>query len=283
MTQLSRTISVIALTACFAFAACGDDDTDGSGDDAGSGGSHSSAGKGGSSAGTGGKSGSTAAGTGGKGGSSGSTTGRGGSGGGDSDAGPGNENDAGTTESAKMSFFVSSDTSMTGKLGGLDGADARCAKLAKAVGAGDKTWHAYLSTKSVNARDRIGKGPWFNAKGVMLAKDLADLHARKGDAEVFLDEHGGKINGQWTGSPSPVQHDILTGSQADGTLLENMTCDDWTSDSDAISAQVGHSDGLGPGGSTDGTYTSWNSSHANQNCKDTAPRGGAGRIYCFAL
>jgi hypothetical protein len=265
MTQL-RSIAVIAV--CLAVCACGDDDTAGNTDQAGNDGSAGrkdiSGGKGGVAAGTGGKGGSTA--------------GKGGSG---TEPDAGAENDAGATDLAKMSFFVSSDTSTTGKLGGLDGADARCAKLAKAVGAGDKTWHAYLSTKSVNARDRIGKGPWFNSKGVMLAQDLDALHARKGDAEVFIDEHGGKINGQWMGSPSPVQHDIFTGSKADGTLLENMTCDDWTSDSDAISAQVGHSDGLGPGGSTDGTYTSWNSSHANQNCKDTAPRGGAGRIYCF--
>lgn len=285
MTQLSRRITIIGFAAaCLAVGACGDE-TDSDADlAAGNGGNTStSGGKSGSSvAGTGGKSGSTAAGTGGKSGSSGSNVGgKGGSGNTGADAGM--ENDAGKTETSKLNFFVSSDTSVTGKLGGLDGADARCLKLAKAVGAGDKTWHAYLSTKTVNARDRIGKGPWFNSKGAMLAADLDALHARKGDAEVFLDEHGAKINGQWSGSPTPNQHDILTGSKPDGTYLENMTCEDWTSDSDTISAQVGHSDGLGPGGNSDGMYSSWNSSHANQNCKDTAPRGGAGRIYCFGL
>jgi hypothetical protein len=151
-------------------------------------------------------------------------------------------------------------------------------------------WRAYLSvqrdpadpSRSMDARSRIGSGPWYNSKNVLVAMNLDELHARKGDAEIFLDEKGGKINGQWSGSPSPNQHDVLTGSNQNGTLMAGMTCDDWTSESTSVAAQVGHSDGLGPNMGTSGTLTSWNSAHANQNCADTAPRGGAGRIYCFA-
>lgn len=190
-----------------------------------------------------------------------------------------------------MSFFVSSQTSKTGNLGGLKAADMRCQTLAAAVGLGDKTWHAYLSADAdpdsagmpVNARDRIGKGPWYNQKGVLLAADLDSLHMRKGDAEVFIDEKGGKINGQWSGSPTPNEHDILTGSKADGTLSKGQTCDNWTSTASAMKAGVGHADGLGPGMATTGTYTSWNAAHANGGCNDTAPQGGAGRIYCFVV
>src|SRR5262245_17780197 len=189
-----------------------------------------------------------------------------------------------------MTFFVTSATSVTGNLGGLHGADALCQRLAPVVGLGAKTWRAYLSVehdsengnRPTDARSRIGNGPWVNANGVTVAKDLIELHSRKGDAAVFVDEHGQRINGQWSGSPSPVQHDILTGSNADGTLMTGFTCDDWTSDSASIAAQVGHSDGLGPNGDTSGTLSSWNSAHANQYCSNTAPRGGAGRIYCFA-
>ena len=189
-----------------------------------------------------------------------------------------------------LSFFVTSATSMTGNLGGLRGADNRCQTLAAAAGAGNKTWRAYLSVerdtdngnRPTDARSRIGTGPWFNARGVMVAGSLAELHARKGDATLFIDEKGQPINGQWMGSPSPVEHDIMTGSMADGTLLAGFTCGDWTSDSSTTFGQVGHSDGLGPNGDTSGALSSWNSAHANQNCANTAPRGGAGRIYCFA-
>jgi hypothetical protein len=117
---------------------------------------------------------------------------------------------------------------------------------------------------------------------MLVANNVGELHSRTGDAAVFVDERGQRINGQWTGSPAPVQHDILTGSNADGTLLPGSTCSDWTSDSAAIAAQVGHSDGMGPNQSTAGMLSSWNSAHASQNCADTAPRGGAGRFYCFA-
>ena len=189
-----------------------------------------------------------------------------------------------------LSFFVTSATSMTGNLGGLRGADNRCQTLAAAAGAGNKTWRAYLSVerdadngnRPTDARSRIGTGPWFNAKGVMVAGSVAELHARKGDATLFIDEKGQQINGQWVGSPSPVEHDIMTGSMADGTLLAGFTCGDWTSDSSTTFGQVGHSDGLGPNGDMSGALSSWNSAHANQNCANTAPRGGAGRIYCFA-
>ena len=189
-----------------------------------------------------------------------------------------------------MSFFVTSTTNTTGNLGGLSGADARCQSLGAAAGQGAKTWRAYLSVERdaananapADARSRIGTGPWFNSAGNMVAADLNALHARPGDAAVFLDERGQRIAGQWAGSPSPVQHDILTGSSADGRLLAGMTCGDWTSDSASLQAQVGHSDGLGPGGDSSGALSSWNSAHSNQSCANTAPRGGSGRIYCFA-
>ncbi|OLC51000.1 MAG: hypothetical protein AUH43_03700 [Acidobacteria bacterium 13_1_40CM_65_14] len=205
----------------------------------------------------------------------------------------GGSNTASPTSAASapvISFFVSSAKSTTGNLGGLRGADALCQSLAAAAGAGAKTWRAYLSVerdadnsnRPTDARSRIGNGPWANVNGVVVARDLAELHARKGDAAVFVDERGQRINGQWTGSPSPVEHDILTGSNSDGALMTGFTCNDWTSDATSAVAQVGHSDGLGPNGDTSGALSSWNSAHANQNCANTAPRGGAGRIYCFA-
>ena len=189
----------------------------------------------------------------------------------------------------QLSFFVTSATSVTGNLGGLAGADATCQRLAAAVGQGGRTWRAYLSAErdaatgqAVHARDRIGAGPWYNANLQMVANTVGELHARSGDASLFVDERGQRINGQWTGSPTPVEHDILTGSNADGTVATGLTCSDWTSSSAAQAAQVGHSDGLGPNQSTAGALSSWNSAHANQNCENTAPRGGAGRLYCFA-
>lgn len=187
-----------------------------------------------------------------------------------------------------MSFFVSSAKSTTGNLGGLAGADNLCQRLAEAVGAGNKFWQAYLSverdrdTKPTDARNRIGTGPWVNANGLVIARDLNELHARTGDAALFVDERGQRIPGQWPNSPSPIEHDILTGSASDGTLLTGLTCNDWTSSATSVAAQVGHSDGLGPNASTAGALSSWNSSHTSQNCANTAPRGGAGRIYCFA-
>jgi hypothetical protein len=195
-----------------------------------------------------------------------------------------------TPSQAALGFFVTSQTSATGNLGGLAGADATCQRLAAAVGAGNRTWRAYLSASRdstnnnlpADARDRIGRGPWANANGVAVAANSTELHARSGDASLFVDERGQRINGQWTGSPTPNQHDILTGSNADGTLMTGFTCADWTSSSSSDVGQVGHADGLGPGQSTAGALASWNSAHANLNCADTAPRGGGGRFYCFA-
>ena len=157
-----------------------------------------------------------------------------------------------------VSFFVTSATSATGNLGGLSGADQTCQRLAVAAGHGTRTWRAYLSVERdpsnanqpTHARDRIGAGPWYNANLTLVANNLAELHSRTGDAVVFVDERGGRVNGQWTGSPSPVQHDILTGSNADGTVAATLTCSDWTSASTTVAAQVGHSDGMGPNQST---------------------------------
>lgn len=196
----------------------------------------------------------------------------------------------GQPPSPNMNFFVTSSVRKTANLGGLRGADKICQDSAAAVGAGNKTWHAYLSVehdpangnKPTDARSRIGTGPWYNSKGALVAKGLDDLHARKGDAEAFLDEHGQRIPGNWPNSPKPVQHDILTGSTPDGKVMAGKTCNDWTSDSKDQQAQVGHADGLGPGGDPSGRYAIWNSSHENGSCGDTAPRGGAGRLYCFA-
>ena len=201
------------------------------------------------------------------------------------------DDDMPTTSSASsLGFFVTSATSTTGNLGGLAGADATCQRLAAAVGQGGRTWRAYLSVERdpangnqpTHARDRIGSGPWFNANGVAVANSVTELHTRTGDASLFVDERGQRINGQWTGSPTPIEHDILTGSNADGTAAAGLTCENWTSASATIAAQVGHSDGMGPNQSTAGTLSSWNSAHASQNCANTAPRGGAGRFYCFA-
>ena len=206
-------------------------------------------------------------------------------------AGAGCSDDTPTAPSGpSVGFFVTSQTSSTGNLGGLAAADATCQRLAAAAGHGSRTWRAYLSAERdpanpsqvAHARDRIGSGPWYNAALALVANNLGELHARTGDAAVFLDERGQRINGQWTGSPAPNQHDILTGSNADGTLASGLTCSDWTSDSAAVTAQVGHADGLGPNQSTAGALASWNAAHTAQNCADTAPRGGAGRFYCFA-
>ena len=205
-------------------------------------------------------------------------------------AGCGSSDTAPSQNGSTMSFFVTSSKSTTGNLGGLRGADGVCQRLAEAAGVGNKAWRAYLSVqrdadnanRPTDARSRIGNGPWYNAKGALVASNLTELHARKGDSTVFIDERGQPINGQWSGSPSPVEHDIMTGSAADGTLLPGLTCGDWRSDSTTTQAQVGHADGLGPNGDTSGALSSWNSAHANLNCANTAPRGGAGRIYCFA-
>jgi hypothetical protein len=192
--------------------------------------------------------------------------------------------------SPMMSFFVTSETSMNGNLGGLNGADMRCQRLATAVGLGAKTWKAYLSADMgpVNARDRIGTGPWFNARGQMIAANVTELHGRTGNADLFLDERGVKINGQWgrVNMGDPNEHDILTGTNPDGTLAAGKTCTNWTSTMGA--SRVGHSDGLGPNMNSNAPFNSWNSAHDGSNgggangCANTQPGGGTGRFYCFA-
>jgi hypothetical protein len=205
------------------------------------------------------------------------------------------EGETGTSEQG-LSFFVTS-TTHDGNLGGLAGADAICDTLATAVGAGSRTWRAYLSAMGdgtpVNARDRIGTGPWYNADGVMLAADLTALYALSGDAEIFITERGGTINGQWNSSNGmngapPNEHDIMSGSDAMGMLLVgamNSTCNDWTDGAMTPGPQVGHTDGMGPGMDTSMiNYTSWGGGHPAAGCStaDLAARGGAGRFYCFA-
>jgi hypothetical protein len=196
-----------------------------------------------------------------------------------------------------MSFFVTSAGSGKGAdLGGLAGADALCQKLAESAGGGGKTWRAYLSVPgefpsqakpqgvaSINARDRIGQGPWYNAKGQLIASDLNHLHNGNNlSKDTALDERGNTIKG--VGDPRPVEHDILTGSRTDGTAFSpatDTTCKAWTSSSDG-SAVVGHHDrtGLMP----DNWAKSWNFSHQSAGCSQEAlvRTGGAGRLYCFA-
>ncbi len=184
-----------------------------------------------------------------------------------------------------MSFFITSVGSGNGaNLGGLEGADAHCAALATAVGAGGKTWRAYLSTQGaggVNARDRIGTGPWFNAKGVQIAANVDELHSEAAltGKENSLTEAGNMVKGR---GDEPNQHDILTGSQADGTAFTDgtdHTCNNWTSSSEGTAA-VGHFDRQGGGANP----TSWNSAHASRSCsqEDLIATGGNGYFYCFA-
>ncbi|TCZ63020.1 lectin [Roseicella aquatilis] len=186
-----------------------------------------------------------------------------------------------------MSFFVTSaNPGRGGDLGGLAGADAHCQSLARAAGAGHRTWRAYLSTQgpgAVNARDRIGGGPWRNAKGEVVARSLADLHGEAGNLtkQTALTETGEVVKGR---GDSPNMHDILTGSQPDGTAFaegEDRTCRNWTS-GDAGSAMVGHSDRIGLNDSP--PMKSWNTSHPSRGCGMEALRatGGAGLFYCFA-
>lgn len=193
-----------------------------------------------------------------------------------------------------MSFFVASAGSGTGaNLGGVAGADRICQTLAAAAGAGSKTWHAYLSAPAangqpaVNARDRIGAGPWYNAKGARIAQSVADLHgdtlesARRGNnisKATALTEKGDPINGV---GDTPNRHDMITGSQLDGTAFTDgtdHTCVNYTSAA-AGTVQLGHHDRTG-GGST-----SWNSTHPSRGCsqENLVATGGAGLFYCFAI
>ncbi len=189
-----------------------------------------------------------------------------------------------------MSFFITSTGGPKGAdFGGLAGADAHCQALAQKAGAGAKTWRAYLSTQAtggaqaVNARDRIGKGPWFNAMGVRIAVDVADLHSphNRIETDTALAETGRRI-------PSRLfvvnQHDILTGSLEDGTAPppeKDLTCGNWTK-SDEGAAMVGHHDRMGL--RDDAPSKSWNASHPSRGCSLEALKrsGGAGLIYCFA-
>lgn len=191
---------------------------------------------------------------------------------------------------ATMTFFVTSSGPGNGaNLGGLEGADKYCQKLADAAGAGKHTWRAYLSASAagdapaVHARDRIGKGPWTNAKGVVVAKDVADLHgdANKLAKDTALDEKGNVINGR---GDTPNRHDVLTGSQPDGTAFsgsDDKTCGNWTKSADG-SAIVGHHDRIGLNDSA--PMKSWNSSHGSKGCSQENLRstGGDGLFYCFA-
>lgn len=196
-------------------------------------------------------------------------------------------------QQANMTFFITSTPiGNGGNLGGLAGADNQCQTLAQAAGAGAKTWRAYLSTQAadgmpaINAKDRIGKGPWTNAKGEAVAKDVADLHGANAlTKQSALNEKGEVINGR---GDTPNRHDVLTGSQPDGTAFaagDDKTCKNWTSSTQG-SAVVGHSDRIGL--RDDDASKSWNSSHGSRGpdggCSqnDLKSTGGDGLLYCFA-
>jgi hypothetical protein len=201
---------------------------------------------------------------------------------------------AARAQSADTSFFVTSTgIGNGGNLGGLAGADNTCQTLAQASGAGAKTWHAYLSVQAadgkpaINARDRIGKGPWINAKDVVIAKSVDDLHSANSLAkQTALTEKGGVNNGF---GERPNVHDILTGSQRDGTAFppdKDMTCKNWTSSTQGT-AMLGHADRTG--NRDDDASHSWNSSHPSRGAEggcsqaDLRSTGGAGLLYCFAV
>jgi hypothetical protein len=195
-----------------------------------------------------------------------------------------------------MTFFVTSVGFGKGaNLGGLAGADAHCQALAKAAGVGDRTWRAYLSTQApalndpnfVNARDRIGTGPWQNAKGAVIARNVEELHSPSSNLtkQTTLDEKGQLVNGR---TEKPSKHDMLTGSRPDGTAyagapFADMTCGNWTKDGKDGSAMLGHHDRSGPMDTT-AWSTSWNSSHPSRGCDQDGlvSTGGAGLFYCFA-
>jgi hypothetical protein len=189
-----------------------------------------------------------------------------------------------------MTFFITSTGSGKGAdLGGLVGADKHCQTLAAAAGAGKRTWRAYLSTSGVdgkpaiNARDRIGKGPWHNQQGRLIARNLDELHGINNINRTFaLTEKGTKVNGR---AESPNTHDILTGSQPDGTAIagdaDKTTCGNWTRSGEGA-AMVGHHDRWGL--RDDAPSISWNSSHPSRGCSQAnlVSSGGAGLLYCFA-
>jgi len=190
---------------------------------------------------------------------------------------------------ANMTFFIASVGSGKGAdYGGLAGADKHCQSLATAAGAGNHTWHAYLSASAapaspaVNARDRIGAGPWQNVKGVVIARNVAELHGTNNlTKQTALTEKGEVVNGR---GDTPNKHDILTGSQPDGSAFsgsDDQTCGNWTKSGDGA-AQLGHHDRQGL--TDDEPSRSWNSSHISRGCSDDALRstGGAGLLYCFA-
>jgi hypothetical protein len=201
---------------------------------------------------------------------------------------------SGNAQQANMTFFVTSVGPGKGAdLGGLNGADKHCQQLAQAAGAGSHTWHAYLSTQTangqpaVNARDRIGKGPWTNAKGVVVAKDLTELHGQNNlSKQTAISEKGEIINGR---GDTPNRHDVLTGTQSDGTAFaagEDRTCSNWTSSTKGA-AMVGHTDRQGL--RDDDTSKSWNASHSSRGSdggcsqNDLRSTGGDGLFYCFAI
>jgi hypothetical protein len=190
---------------------------------------------------------------------------------------------------ANMGFFVTSSNPKGGNLGGLTGGDAVCQSLAQAAGAGGKTWHAYLSTSTVDAKTRIGNGPWYNFKGDLIAQNVADLHTadkNKMSGATSLTEKGTTPNylstdakGEVVRPTGDLQHDILTGTKEDGTK-DADTCKDWTVADASAKAMLGHADRLG----RNAGVNPWSAAHPSQGCgiEQLKPTGGAGLLYCFA-
>jgi hypothetical protein len=294
-TSISLALALMGSVAMFGAAGCDDDDNNNGG---GTGGVSGTGGRGGS-----GGSGTGGARTGGTSGSGGSSSGSGGSsadGGGDAtDATDGGDASGDTSmdvagpdvvqpadagnASAMMSFFVTSETAPTGNLGGIGMADAKCQRLGMAAGS-TKTWKAYLSTATENARTRIGAGPWYNYKGVLIAMNLAELHEESGGMnkitqDTALTDKGQIVSGKDVRLPGEAnQHDILTGSLANGMVAPDLHCSGWTATTGM--KQVGHVDRTGTN-SDPVKNVSWNSSHSTT-CENTTAGGGAGRFYCFA-
>lgn len=289
--MITRAFAVLLGGIVAAVTSCKDDGEKTSGGDASAGTAGGTAGVGGSAgaAGTGGAAGMTGTGGSGSGGAAGRDGSSGGNGGADASppADTARTGDGGRA-SPMMSFFVTSIGSgeIGGALGGLEGADTRCQMLAAGVGLGNKTWRAWLSVERgpggipVHAKDRIGPGPWYDSRGRLIAKNLADLlpgpnMKPRGDRMAtndLVDENGNPV------TKMPVQHDILTGTKADGSVAVGLTCNDWTDGTMSFRAMLGHSDNLGP------NYLSWTEAHASRGCsrQGVAAQGGNGRFYCFA-
>jgi hypothetical protein len=284
MSRMFIALGLVSALASVAVQGCSENSDGGTASGGGNGDTGGSSGKGGAESG-----GSGGSNTGGTTTGQGGTVGAGGSGGTVSSGGSGGSATGGSATGGSggsggtkptLGFFITSaNPGMGGDLKGLDGADAHCKTLATAVGAGARTWRAYLSSETIDARTRIGTGPWSNAKGVVVATSVDDLHSanNKLSKANSLNEKGEVVNGR---GDTPNRHDIMTGSTLDGRKIPGQNCTNWTANTTGATTQVGHHDRDGGGTNP----TSWNSAHASSGCTLVALRGsgGDGLYYCFA-